>query len=336
MSVCLSDHDLEAFVGQGASEQELSAWSVHLESCDTCAARLARKEHALRSAASKDESDQEPKVGAAETIKYGRIRNTLLGYEATERKELQDARQKKRDIENMFRQMPARIAKYKELGMDKEAAEATQALITGKKQELAMMEAMALTITGDNWKQRRQQMIEAGAIDGSQMPVNYSKKWVDALLAQKKGEMKKLEITYGETDNQGKPTGRTMTETRLYQDGEESETFTPFEASADYKARTGQGDSGKPWQMTSGDTGQIKQLAAEQYDTILDERGNFMGLTGDDKRLALQLAERASEIYNAGKGQVPHAEAVAQAAREQGISVKSTRNSLVNDPAGIL
>ncbi len=47
MSVCLSDHDLEAFVGQGASEQERSAWSVHLESCDTCAARLARKEHAL-------------------------------------------------------------------------------------------------------------------------------------------------------------------------------------------------------------------------------------------------------------------------------------------------
>ena len=43
MSVCLSDHDLEAFVGQGASEQERSAWSVHLESCDTCAARLARK-----------------------------------------------------------------------------------------------------------------------------------------------------------------------------------------------------------------------------------------------------------------------------------------------------
>ena len=65
MSVCLRDHDLEAFVGQGASEQELSAWSAHLESCDTGAARLARNEHALRSAASKGESDQQPKADPA-------------------------------------------------------------------------------------------------------------------------------------------------------------------------------------------------------------------------------------------------------------------------------
>ena len=36
MSVCLSDHDLEAFVGQGASDEELTTWSAHLESCDTC------------------------------------------------------------------------------------------------------------------------------------------------------------------------------------------------------------------------------------------------------------------------------------------------------------
>ncbi len=52
MSVCLSDLNLEAFVGGSASEQEMSAWSVHLETCDTCTARLARKQNALSAATS--------------------------------------------------------------------------------------------------------------------------------------------------------------------------------------------------------------------------------------------------------------------------------------------
>ncbi len=68
MSVCLSDLNLEAFVGGSASEQEMSAWSVHLETCDTCTARLARKQNALSAATGKDESEREPKTDPDATL----------------------------------------------------------------------------------------------------------------------------------------------------------------------------------------------------------------------------------------------------------------------------
>ena len=42
MSVCLSDHDLEAFVGGTASHGRVSGWKTHLASCDSCALRLGR------------------------------------------------------------------------------------------------------------------------------------------------------------------------------------------------------------------------------------------------------------------------------------------------------
>ena len=68
MRACLSNDDLNAFVRNAASEQKLSAWSIHLESCDTCAARLARRQNALSSADRTGESNQEQKADADQTV----------------------------------------------------------------------------------------------------------------------------------------------------------------------------------------------------------------------------------------------------------------------------
>ena len=54
MSVCLSDHDLEAFVGQGAPQERVSAWKAHLATCDSCLARVARREHVTASDSATD------------------------------------------------------------------------------------------------------------------------------------------------------------------------------------------------------------------------------------------------------------------------------------------
>ena len=55
MSACLSDHDLEAFVGQGASQDRMAAWKSHLATCESCLARVARREHVTA-----DDSDTDP------------------------------------------------------------------------------------------------------------------------------------------------------------------------------------------------------------------------------------------------------------------------------------
>lgn len=273
---------------------------------------------------------------AAEQTKYMRVRNELLGYEAETEKALAERREKKRQIEEMYAGMPARIQEYERLGMHEEAAQTKEALLNGKRQELAMFEIVAMGVDESNWNQHRQEALESGMMEPHEMPPDFSQEWINKWLGDLRGEMKNLELTYGEPPSEQYPEGRTMTQEAIQQDGNIISDVPPYESSTDRNARTGTGSDGKPWQVTSGDTGQIKSLAAEQFDTILDQDGNFVGLQGEDKRKALQLTERASEIYNAGQGQVPHGEAVAQAAREQGLQVKSTSNALVNDPAAIL
>ncbi len=43
MGTCLSDHDLAAFVEASATPEQLSTWNEHLNTCDSCALRLARR-----------------------------------------------------------------------------------------------------------------------------------------------------------------------------------------------------------------------------------------------------------------------------------------------------
>lgn len=280
-------------------------------------------------------------VKAAEQTKYLRVRNELLGYQADQEQAIAERRKKRKEIEEMYAGMPARIAEYERLGMHEEAAQTREALLSGKQQEVSMFEIVAKSLDAlipeerpGAWLKMRQQAIEAGMFDEDDMPDNYApggQHWMNSWLSRVQGELKVLKTTYAELDEGGEETGRTMTRERVQQGGQIVEDNPPYESSGDRNARTGKGGGGKAWQVTSGDTSQIKSLAAEQFDTILDQNGNFIGLRGEDKRLALQLTERASEIYNAGQGQVPHGEAVAQAAREQGLEIKQTANG---DPYG--
>ncbi len=43
MGTCLSDHDFAAFVEASATPGQLSNWNEHLDTCDSCALRLARR-----------------------------------------------------------------------------------------------------------------------------------------------------------------------------------------------------------------------------------------------------------------------------------------------------
>jgi hypothetical protein len=275
-------------------------------------------------------------IQAAEQTKYLRVRNELLGYTADQEKALAERRKKKREIEEMYAGMPARIEKYREIGMHKEATETITALLTGKRQELAMFEIVAQAVTKDTWDRNRQDAIESGMIEADEMPVEFSQEWINHWLQSKRGELKVLETTYAELDDQGEETGRTMTRERVQQDGRIVEDNQPYEASGDRNARSGPG-GGKAWEFSAADSNALLAQAKIQFDAILDDNGNFVGIRGEGDRALGELMERASDLMNEAGGPeyLPHAGAIAQAGREQGLKIKKTGDPNALNPLNL-
>ncbi len=267
----------------------------------------------------------------AEQTKYMRVRNELLGYDAERESEIAKRRKKRREIEELYKAMPARIEQYEKLGMHEEAQQTKEAYLNGKRQELAMFEIVAKTITADNWDQRRQEAIESGMIDPENMPVEHDQKWVDDWLGKVLGDMKEIETTFGELGPDGEPTGRTMTQDRLFQDGVEVEPFEePYESATNRNARLGRGpgsSGGQPWRFSASDSNAMLSQAKIQFDAILDDNGNFIGIRGEGDRALAELMELAEKYMKDSGGPhmgLSHGQAIAKAGRKQGLQIKST------------
>lgn len=290
-------------------------------------------------------------VSAAEETKYMRVRNELLGYEA-EREGAANKRRKKRvEIEELFAAMPARIDEYERLGMHKEAEETKKALLSGKEQELRMFEILAQSLDAlteearpGSWLKMRQQALEAGMFEADGMPDRYEdggQHWIDSWLKKVGGELKELNTTYGEDPSEDFPEGRTMTQERWQRDGQVVREFDPYEAKADRNARVnpggGSGGRGKAWEYSATDNNALLAEAKIQFDAILDDNGNFVGIRGEGDRALAQLMERASRLMvdAGGPMQLTHAEAIAKAGREQGLEIKSTVDANANNPLNL-
>lgn len=286
-------------------------------------------------------------IQAAENTKYMRVRNELLGYEAEREASAIERRKKRKEIEEMYKAMPARIAEYERLGMHEEAAQTKQALLAGKEQELRMFEILSLSLDAlppedkpGAWLQMRQQALEAAMFEPNAMPDHYEdggQEWINAWLQKVGGEYKELETTYGEPPSDEFPEGRTMTQERWQRGGQIERTFEPYESKADKEARTGTGGGGKAWEFDSSDASELRQQAVLQFDAILDDDGKFIGIRGEGDRAAAQLMETASRmmIDAGGPMQLSHAEAIAQAGRLQGLKIKSTSDPNALNPLGL-
>jgi len=282
-------------------------------------------------------------VKAAEQTKFMRVRNELLGYQADQEQALAKRREKRREIEEMYAGMPARIAEYERIGMHEEAAQTREALLSGKRQEVAMFEIVAKSLDvlepderSGSWLTMRQQAIEAGMFDPEDMPDTYEdggQRWINGWLSKVGGELKVLETTYAELDAEGEETGRVMTRERVQQGGVIVEDNPPYESSTDRNARFGRGD--KPWMMSASDTNSLLAQAKIQFDAILDDNGNFIGIRGEGDRALATLMERASQIYQDGQGHVTHASAIATAGREQGLKIQSTADQTAENPLNL-
>lgn len=262
-------------------------------------------------------------VQAGEQIKSSQLRNKILGMEVENQQDIIRNRQKAREIREQFDTMPQQIEALETAGMYDEAAKMRDSYIKAKRASVEMLTTMRDTIDADNYKQVRQDLIQAGAVEPTMMPTEYSDSWMRKLVEKEKGNLQRLTRTWSEQ-------GATMSQDLVAQDGEILWSGTPYQKGSD-------GGGGKDWKMSSGDSNAIRNATAELYGSVWDPQSKrYAGLNRDQTVQVASIAEEASRIYNANKGRLPHAEAVARAARKMNIQIQNLNKDPANkDPLGI-
>jgi hypothetical protein len=262
----------------------------------------------------------------AEATKRMRLGNEILGMDNQEQQNIIANRERANQIRAQVDGMPAQIEQLEAAGLMQEADELRNSYITTRMNSVQMLEAMRDAITEENYKQVRQDLIQAGAIDGSMWPTEYSDRWFREQVERQRSDLTRLTRQWGDA-------GRVMAQDLVTRDGEILWEGEPYETTESFRARTRAGDE-DPWAIEAADTNSIRSAAADLFDGFYNPvSGRYEGLDDPERSQIASIAEEASRIYASGQGQIPHSRAVAEAARKLGIEIPSLENPA--DPLGI-
>lgn len=250
-------------------------------------------------------------------IGYNKMRNEATGMDLEQHKDMLANRKRANEIREQIERMPEQIAEMERQGLYDEADRLRSSYIDTRFNEVKLIEAMREGINADNYKQFRSDMHNAGAADTEKWPTEYDDGW----FRKKRDEVKnKLSVQTRRWAEQGSVFSQDFISDEF---GEINWTGEPY---LDPSKQKGAGRSGKPWQMTSGDTNSIRNAAAQLYGTMWDPiTSQYQGLNKEQSKEIASITELASKIYNANKGQLGHGIAVARAARQKGIDINEMR-----------
>ena len=265
-------------------------------------------------------------VRDAEAIKGARIRNAMLGQQLEERQNIIKNRERARQIRQQVEQTPAQIEAMEAAGMFEEAGELRNSYINQRVNTVKLLDGLRESLNADNYQQFRQDMIQAGAMEPSMLPTEYSDDWWREKVNEERGAISTLTRQWGAE-------GRIMEQDLVTQDGEIIWEGQPFETTGSRTAR--EGDGGAGGKFTASDSNAIARASAELYGGFYDPvSGRFSGLNREEQQQIAALNEEAERIFKARGGALGHRQAVAEAARIQGVQIQSLQGRR-NDPAGI-
>jgi hypothetical protein len=263
-----------------------------------------------------------------ERIGLNKKQNEIVGMELEQRQNQLQNRQKAMEVRNTFDGMPAQIEEMEKRGLWDEADKLRNSYVTTRLNEVQMIQAMRDGIDENNYKQVRSELLQTGAILPEMWPTEYSDEWFDKQLKDKQGNLTKLTRKWAEQ-------GNIFSQDIIQQDGSIRWQGEPYQNPDDMPSGGGRG--GKPWQVTSGDTGQLYKIAGSIYGGMWDPiTEQYQGLNKTQSQEVMAIAEEASRIYAENEGRLPHAEAVARAQRKAGVNIKRLDQDPNNrDPAGL-
>lgn len=182
-------------------------------------------------------------------------------------------------------------------------------------------------ITPDNYGAVRQSMVEKGLVDPTMVPEQYDAQWLGRVQEDAKANLKKITMMLGPGQAQD----------TLYNNAEVVQRGDPYDP-ADAKS-SGKG-SGKGFEFKSSDANSIRASAASLFGGIYDpETGKFGALDKASTRKVNAITATAQRIYKNAGGDIPHDEAVRQAADKMNIKIDDlldpNRKDPNNDPLGL-
>lgn len=236
-------------------------------------------------------------------------------------------RKKALEVRQTYDAMPEQIEQMEAQGLFDEASKLRDHYIQTKKTGVETMENVGRMVQPEDYQKFRSDLIQAGAIDPELMPVKYAKNWWKPESEKQKGKLGQLTRKWGQQ-------GSVMSQDLVTQDGQILWEGSPYKGKQRGDGKKG---SGKPWQTTAGDSNSIRGATAQLYGALWDPTtGKYSGLNRDQEKEVAAINEEASKIYNANQGRVPHAEAVARAARKKGIQIQNLTDDPNNqDPLGL-
>ncbi len=267
---------------------------------------------------------------SGQQIQYNRMRNQIIGADMQEQQDILANRKKAQQIREQFEGMPNQIAELENRGMFDEADKLRNSYLDSKFNEVKVLESMRFAINEDNYKPFRSDLLKAGAVTPEMMPTEYSDAWFRKEIDKNKGNLQQLTRKWGQQ-------GTIFEQDYIAQDGEIIWAGEPFESAAAKKARTGGDGDGKPFVMKAADTNSIRGSVAQLYGSMWDPiTQRYSGLNKKQEQEVAAIVAEASRIYNANKGQLPHAQAVKRAAQKMDIEIRDLQNDPLNrDPAGL-
>lgn len=266
-----------------------------------------------------------------EAIKGQRLKNQAASAEIASFQEKQKNRERAKLLRQQFDNTPAQIEALEGEGLFDEADQLRTSYIKQATATVNMLSGLRNGIDGNNYKELRSNLLQAGAIDSSMMPVDYSDNWFKKEIQQKKSNLNKLTRKWSER-------GVTFAQDLLVRDGVLDWEGKPYTKNLETGSKSGETDKFK---MKASDSNAISRYASELYGGMWDPiTQRFAGLNKDQAKDVAAVSEAAARIYMANEGRLPHAQAVSRAARQMGIDVRDIigdreRTGSSNDPNNV-
>lgn len=267
-------------------------------------------------------------IKTGQNISFNRMRNDAMADQQTERKDMLRNRKKAQDLRSMYDRMPDQIAALERENMFKEADELRDNYIETRKTEVDLLTTMRPNINADNYKQFRQELLQAGAVTPEMMPVEYSDKWFRSEIDKRKQSLSRFTV-------QSHENGALMSRDYVQQNGQINWDLTGawYEKKDDKKGKGGAGGKGAFKAADASQIGkQIERLFGGFYDP---QTGQLKGLDPSVAPRVQSIQEEAELIYTQGGGAITHGVAVTQAARKLGINIENYRNKAASDPLSL-
>lgn len=259
-----------------------------------------------------------------EGIKGQRLKNALLGQQVSSNEQKERIRQQRQQIRQMT-DNAGEAAQQMEAAGDFEGARMIRETATERLNNTikTINDVQGWVTDQDTYDQLRSNLLQAGAIEPDEMPVEFKRSFFANQVKKLRGDIKKL--TFTQADEEGQPVAQDIITNAL---GErvEGRPYDPRQARATAKADGKGGAAG----IKATDAGEIRRQAAQLYGGFYDPAtGQFSGLDPDKASKVQALQEEAERIY--AQGQLSHGRAVTAAARRLGIDITDA-SGLSDDP----